>query len=96
MFRDDFEFHDGAGALASRRTAAQRLLPRRAAPQPSRAAIDVRHARLGRRCREGTAARSRSSCAARRAATPRRFADEHGLATITVETLYDAKAHFGR
>ena len=25
-----------------------------------------------------------------------KFAAEHGLATITVETLYDAKAHFGR
>jgi light-independent protochlorophyllide reductase subunit B len=25
-----------------------------------------------------------------------RFANENGVATITVETLYDAKAHFGR
>jgi light-independent protochlorophyllide reductase subunit B len=25
-----------------------------------------------------------------------RFAQERGVATITVETLYDAKAHFGR
>ena len=25
-----------------------------------------------------------------------RFADERGLATITLETLYDAKAHFAR
>ena len=25
-----------------------------------------------------------------------RFAAERGVATITVETLYDAKAHFGR
>jgi len=25
-----------------------------------------------------------------------RFAADHGLALITVETLYDAKAHFGR
>ena len=25
-----------------------------------------------------------------------RFAREQGLATITVETLYDAKAHFSR
>jgi light-independent protochlorophyllide reductase subunit B len=25
-----------------------------------------------------------------------RFAQERGLATITVETLYDAKAHYGR
>jgi light-independent protochlorophyllide reductase subunit B len=25
-----------------------------------------------------------------------RFAAEHGVATITVETLYEAKAHFGR
>jgi light-independent protochlorophyllide reductase subunit B len=25
-----------------------------------------------------------------------RYAAEHGLATITVDTLYDAKAHFGR
>jgi light-independent protochlorophyllide reductase subunit B len=25
-----------------------------------------------------------------------RFAMEHAVSTITVETLYDAKAHFGR
>ncbi|MEO0975070.1 MAG: hypothetical protein AAFX85_18435, partial [Pseudomonadota bacterium] len=25
-----------------------------------------------------------------------RFAREHGVRTITIETLYDAKAHFGR
>ena len=25
-----------------------------------------------------------------------RFANENGVATITVETLYDAKAHFAR
>ncbi len=25
-----------------------------------------------------------------------RFAAERGMATITLETLYDAKAHFGR
>ncbi len=25
-----------------------------------------------------------------------RFAEERGILTITVETLYDAKAHFGR
>jgi light-independent protochlorophyllide reductase subunit B len=25
-----------------------------------------------------------------------RFASEHGFGTITVETLYDAKAHFSR
>jgi light-independent protochlorophyllide reductase subunit B len=25
-----------------------------------------------------------------------KFAQERGVATITVETLYDAKAHFGR
>jgi light-independent protochlorophyllide reductase subunit B len=25
-----------------------------------------------------------------------KFANERGVATITVETLYDAKAHFGR
>ena len=25
-----------------------------------------------------------------------RFAADHGVALITVETLYDAKAHFGR
>ncbi|NBC22272.1 MAG: ferredoxin:protochlorophyllide reductase (ATP-dependent) subunit B, partial [Gammaproteobacteria bacterium] len=25
-----------------------------------------------------------------------KYAAEHGVASITVETLYDAKAHFGR
>ena len=91
MFRDDFEFHDGAGAVASRRAAC-----RRRPPTPTGSAI----AASGDRGRPGPP-RPRRSCSkipffvrgkARR--NTERFANERGVATITVETLYDAKAHF--
>jgi light-independent protochlorophyllide reductase subunit B len=37
-----------------------------------------------------------SSCAARRKRNTERYAEEHGIADITVDTLYEAKAHYGR
>ena len=41
-------------------------------------------------------ARFRSSCAARPGATPNAIARDRGVPLITIETLYDAKAHFSR
>ena len=88
MFREDFEFHADAAPSHLGSAAA----PPRAGPQ----AAPTGACRLGARRREGAAARSRSSCAARPAATPSALPREQGVALITVETLYDAKAHFGR
>jgi light-independent protochlorophyllide reductase subunit B len=103
MFRDDFEFHDDAAAShlpAAARTEAPReprseaalALPA-AAAAPTTAADDIpvwspdgeRELRKIPFFVRGKARRNTE-----------RFAQERGVATITVETLYDAKAHFGR
>jgi light-independent protochlorophyllide reductase subunit B len=100
MFRDDFEFHDEAGA--SHLGKARKAEP---APAPTEAPTDG--------AAEAVVAVAAASPVwsvdaekelkkipffvrpkARRNAE--RFAAERGVATITVETLYDAKAHFGR
>ena len=87
MFRGDFEFHDDAGASPSRPPDAARRAEPEPAPEPSAPPS-------GRPTPRRRSARSRSSSAARPAATPRRSPAERGLATITVDTLYDAKAHY--
>ena len=93
MFRDDFEFHDGAAPSHLGSTAAQRAPE---APVPGE--------RTGRRRTPLTWAPDAEKelgkipffvrGKARR--NTERFALDSGVATITVETLYDAKAHFGR
>jgi len=88
MFSEDFEFHNGATASHLGGT------PRKAAPQPDEGEQDGTTAwsedaekALGRipffvrgKARKNTEA----------------YARELGIAHITVETLYDAKAHFSR
>jgi light-independent protochlorophyllide reductase subunit B len=92
MFREDFEFHDGAGASHLGHGSAPQAVVVEAAPAAPVA--------------DGPVAWSPDAEAelrkipffvrgkARR--NTERFASEHGLATISLETLYDAKAHFGR
>jgi light-independent protochlorophyllide reductase subunit B len=83
MFREDFEFHDDA-ALSHLGTAAP-------APQPSAEGPVGWAAEAERELGKvpffvrGKARRNTE-----------RFSQERGVALITVETLYDAKAHFGR
>ena len=93
MFRDDFEFHDDAAALASRRSEPHGASRAADAASPQQPATQRR---LERRRREASCAKSRSSCAARRGATPSASPASRASRTITLETLYDAKAHFGR
>jgi len=92
MFRDDFEFHDDAapshlGAAVETREAAATT----SATEPAPAAEVAWAAEAEQELRKvpffvrGKARRNTE-----------RFAAESGVATITVETLYDAKAHFGR
>ncbi len=105
MFRDDFEFHDGAAAShlghgATKPAPAPAaepepiLIPQQAqapAPAPAGAETGLWTAAAEQELRKipffvrGKARRNTE-----------RFAAERGLAPITVETLYDAKAHFGR
>jgi len=112
MFREDFEFHDGA--------AASHLGHGSARPQPPQPAAAIAVAEApATAAAPGTA----GACAADEPAAgglawagdaqkelgkipffvrgkakrnTERYASERGMALITVETLYEAKAHFGR
>jgi light-independent protochlorophyllide reductase subunit B len=111
MFRDDFEFHEGAAAshLSHAGASAAPLVVHTAQPEPALQqaasnepaattnviAIDTANASWAPEAQKelqkipffvrGKARRNTE-----------RFAADRGLATITVDTLYDAKAHFGR
>jgi light-independent protochlorophyllide reductase subunit B len=89
MFRDDFEFNDAAGASHLGRHAAPVVAPEQPVALPSTAAGWTSDAEkellkipffVRGKARRNTEA----------------FATEHGIAAITIETLYDAKSHFAR
>lgn len=87
MFREDFEFNDSAGPS---HLAAHQSQPAPSAQAPSEATIvwskeaEVELTKIPFFVR-GKARRNTE-----------RYAAEHGLATIQLETLYDAKSHFAR
>jgi light-independent protochlorophyllide reductase subunit B len=93
MFREDFEFADGASPShlhASRTAEAPVALPPAAAPQNRPITLhwtDIAEKELQKVpfFVRGKARRNTET-----------FAKERGLETITIETLYDAKAHFAR
>jgi light-independent protochlorophyllide reductase subunit B len=102
MFRDDFEFHDAAApshlghapkprALADAAAAVAAAPPAAAAPAADAAAQSGWTAEAERELGKipffvrGKARRNTE-----------RFAAERGIGRITIETLYDAKAHFSR
>jgi light-independent protochlorophyllide reductase subunit B len=82
MFRDDFEFNDGAGPshLATGAPANERLAV--LADWSDAAERELMKIPFFVR---GKARRNTE-----------RFAADRGIATISVETLYDAKAHYAR
>jgi light-independent protochlorophyllide reductase subunit B len=91
-FRDDFEFHDEAapshlGVVAGGRDAGT------PAPAPPAATSTTVSWSAGDEKELGKIPFFVRGKARR---NTERFAREHGVALITVETLYDAKAHFGR
>jgi light-independent protochlorophyllide reductase subunit B len=75
MFREDFEFHDGAAPSHLGRVAPASLWAPDAEQELGKIPFFVR----------GKARRNTE-----------RYAQERGLARITLETLYDAKAHYSR
>ena len=97
MFRGDFEFHDGAAAShlghGSTPPAAAMPQPAEVAAPPSAEAIVV-----GGWAPEAQQELQKIPFFVRGKArrNTERFAAERGVALITVETLYDAKAHFSR
>jgi light-independent protochlorophyllide reductase subunit B len=98
MFRGDFEFHDGAAA--SHLGHGKAPAPQPAVPEPMVAPAPAANDAIAVPTWAGDAQKELQKIPffvrgkARR--NTERFATERGLATITVETLYDAKAHFGR
>ena len=117
MFRDDFEFHEGAAPSHLGRSQGAAATAPTALPEPTpaafvaatRAANDVvAPSEVAVAAPSGPIAAHWAPEAERELAkipffvrgkarrNTERFATEKGVATITVETLYDAKAHFGR
>jgi light-independent protochlorophyllide reductase subunit B len=103
MFREDFEFHEGAAASHLSHAGAPReqhmvsSQPPVVEPAPAPAANEpapVVTAWAPDAQKELQKIPFFVRGKARR--NTERFALDRGLATITVETLYDAKAHFGR
>ena len=110
MFREDFEFHDGAAAshlshaggpaaaapVAAVPEAAESIATNAAPATPAEPASNV--VALAQWAPDATKELQKIPFFVRGKArrNTERFASERGVATITVETLYDAKAHFGR
>jgi light-independent protochlorophyllide reductase subunit B len=126
MFREDFEFHDEAGAshLGARQPAVPRTAPA-ADAVPAPVAVEATNVAVAEvataptaAAAEGTVAEAATAVAAdptrwadeaerelkkipffvrgKARRNTERFAAERGVAVITLETLYDAKAHFAR
>ncbi|MBB3588772.1 ferredoxin:protochlorophyllide reductase (ATP-dependent) subunit B [Sphingomonas sp. BK481] len=98
MFRDDFEFSDMAGAShlaplpVAPETAPQPVSPE-VAPRP---APDARAARVWSADAERELLKIPFFVRGKARRNTERFAAERDVATITIDTLYDAKAHYAR
>jgi light-independent protochlorophyllide reductase subunit B len=97
MFKDDFEFKDGAvpSHLGARHCAPVAEVP--VAPEaPVRSAIAADIAVVWAADAEKELRKIPFFVRGKARRNTERFANENGVATITIETLYDAKAHFAR
>ena len=97
MFRGDFEFHDGAtpshlGPGHAAAEAPSAPVPQVAPPQSATPGLTV----VWSADAEKELGKVPFFVRGKARRNTERFAGERGLATITLETLYDAKAHFGR
>lgn len=91
MFREDFEFHDGARPSHLAATGPTRPRPP-AEPVPAAAEGPVRRTPEA----EKELAKIPFFVRGKARRNTERFARERRLPVITLETLYEAKAHFGR
>jgi light-independent protochlorophyllide reductase subunit B len=101
MFREDFEFHDAAAASHLGTVSARPANPVHPVEAPAPRTVPATAEREAKTVGWGADAEKELQKIpffvrgkARR--NTERFALERGVATITVGTLYDAKAHFGR
>ncbi len=93
MFRDDFEFHDGAipshlGVSTAEGDERRTTLPSAALSETSAVTWEEDAEEELRKVPFFVRGKARRNT--------ERFALDQGLAIISIETLYDAKAHFGR
>jgi light-independent protochlorophyllide reductase subunit B len=98
MFRDDFEFHGDAAASHLGATTSRQPGPTEAPVKgPDVAAIAEKEC-VGAWAPDAEKELSKIPFFVRRKArrNTERFAADHGIKSITVETLYDAKAYFSR
>ena len=98
MFREDFEFHEGAAPshLGSTRPAAETSAAAAPAEAPAAAAPTPLASTTWSSEAERELGKIPFFVRGKARRNTERFALERGVATITVETLYDAKAHFSR
>jgi light-independent protochlorophyllide reductase subunit B len=102
MFREDFEFHGDAAPSHLGHSPGQRVVPQVAPVEPS-STVNESGPAAALPAGPGWSADAEKELGkvpffvrgkARR--NTERFAHERGVTTITVETLYDAKAHYSR
>jgi light-independent protochlorophyllide reductase subunit B len=109
MFRGDFEFHDGAAASHLGHGVAKAPAAQAATETPREAPGEAAAATSAAAQADTTPAATTWAPEAQKELmkipffvrgkarrNTERFASERGLSTITLDTLYDAKAHFGR
>ncbi len=99
MFRGDFEFHDGAGSshLGGHKPQAPAAAPvASAAETPAAIVVAAPAALVWAPDAEKELKKIPFFVRGKARRNTERFSMERGVAVITVETLYDAKAHFGR
>jgi light-independent protochlorophyllide reductase subunit B len=111
MFREDFEFHDGAApshlghgsvtasqtnVTASEPQASVAVHPEQIATSPSAPRNDVQQIILWTSDAQKELNKIPFFVRGKARRNTERFATERGVNPITVETLYDAKAHFSR
>lgn len=116
MFREDFEFHDGAGSSHLSHQGATKSKPQHSSASPVQTVPETAPAMaLDKSAAPPLTNLSEAAWMAvwapdaekelgkipffvrgKARRNTERFAQEHALVPITVETLYDAKAHFGR
>ena len=97
MFREDFEFHDGAAPshLGSTHAGVARCARACGAGGGSCGSAEAPAAAWTSEA-ENELRKIPFFVRGKAQRNTERFAGERGVATITVETLYDAKAHYGR
>jgi light-independent protochlorophyllide reductase subunit B len=95
MFRDDFEFHDAAGA--SHHGAAHTPRPAEMAPEPVVASVSVGTGQvIWLSDAENELKKIPFFVRGKARRNTETYASGKGVTEISVETLYEAKAHYAR